>query len=315
VNAWVAVTDKDWFDFLSSREVVDEVNFWQPRPWGGRFQVLARGAPLLFKLKSPHSVIAGGGFFEAHTTLPLSLAWQAFAQKNGAATHQEVWNRITRLRGETVPSWADPEIGCIILSDPFFWPEDLWIRQPTDFSRNIVRGKSYDLRREPGRSLWREVAARVESNRPPAPGTQDRRTSIVDPSGGYAEPALTRRRIGQGTFQVIVTEAYGRSCAVTGERALPALDAAHIRPFADLQSHTVNNGLLLRSDVHRLFDAGYITVTPAYRVEASDRMREDFNDGENYLKLHGASINLPARSEDHPGAEYLRWHNDKRFRG
>jgi putative restriction endonuclease len=38
--------------------------------------------------------------------------------------------------------------------------------------------------------------------------------------------------------------------------------------------------------VHRLFDAGYLTVTPEYRVEASNSMRQDFNDGENYLKLH-----------------------------
>jgi putative restriction endonuclease len=114
---------------------------------------------------------------------------------------------------------------------------------------------------------------------------------------------------------VIVTDVYRRSCAITGERALPALDAAHIRPFSDLKTHSVNNGLLLRSDVHRLFDSGYMTVTPEYRVEASGRMREDFDDGENYLKLHGARMSLPSRPEDHPDAEYLRWHNENKFRG
>jgi putative restriction endonuclease len=72
---------------------------------------------------------------------------------------------------------------------------------------------------------------------------------------------------------------------VTRERALPTLDAAHIRRFSERPEHDVRNGLLLRSDVHRLFDAGYVTVTPRYKVEVSHRVRDDFNDGENYLRL------------------------------
>ncbi|HEY8483331.1 MAG TPA: hypothetical protein VIL13_01885, partial [Longimicrobiales bacterium] len=69
MNAWVAVTDRDWFDFLSRQPDVDEVNFWQPNPWGGRFGVLRRGEPMLFKLKSPVNAIAGGGFFEYYVDL------------------------------------------------------------------------------------------------------------------------------------------------------------------------------------------------------------------------------------------------------
>jgi putative restriction endonuclease len=88
MNAWVAVTDKDWFNFLSRLQDVDEVNFWQPNPCGGHFGVLSRGEPLLFKLKAPHNAIAGGGFFQAYTSWPLSLAWQAFGAKNGAASRR-----------------------------------------------------------------------------------------------------------------------------------------------------------------------------------------------------------------------------------
>jgi putative restriction endonuclease len=133
--------------------------------------------------------------------------------------------------------------------------------------------------------------------------------------GGYGDPSLVPHRLGQGTFRVIVTDAYQRQCAVTRERALPALEAAHIRPFSEVETHHVRNGLLLRSDVHRLFDAGYITVTPEHRVEASSRMRDDFNDGENYMRLHGSSILLPVNSELHPDPTALRWHNDNCFRG
>ena len=309
MNAYVAVTDRDWFNFLARQENVDEVNFWQPHPWGGRFGVLNRGEPLLFKLKSPVNMIVGGGFFEHYTDLPFSLAWQAFGPKNGAEDQQQLWNRIESLRHEPLERWEDPDIGCILLVEPFFWPEELWIPQPANWAPNIVRGRRYDLTVEPGVTLWRQVVDRMHAQ-PMA--TAEEQLQIP---GGYGAPVLTPHRLGQGTFRIVVTDAYERRCAVTGERALPALEAAHIRPFSDLPRHEIQNGLLLRSDVHRLFDAGYVTVTPEHRVEASGRMREDFNDGENYLKLHGAKVRVPADPAKQPSAESLRWHNENRYRG
>jgi putative restriction endonuclease len=308
VNAYVAVTDRDWFDFLSSRPDVDEVNFWQPNPWGGQFGVLRRGEPLLFKLKKPVNAIAGGGFFEYYADLPMSLAWDAFGVKNGAASKQAVWDRIARLRRDRPAWYEDFTIGCIVLVEPFFWPEELWIPQPSDFAVNIVRGRTYGLTDGTGAALWSEVVARLQGSSVTPIGDREI-------SGGYADPALIRRRIGQGTFRVAITETYQRQCAITRERALPALEAAHIRPFAELQTHYLKNGLLLRSDVHRLFDSGYITVTPNLHVEASARMRTDFNDGENYMKLHGGSIWVPDRPEWKPDPEALRWHNENVFRG
>src|SRR5215211_3132406 len=75
----------------------------------------------------------------------------------------------------------------------------------------------------------------------------------------YGSEFLTRTRLGQGAFRVLVTEAYTRRCAVTGERTLPALEAAHIQPFSKLGPHLTTNGLLLRSDLHKLFDLGYLS--------------------------------------------------------
>lgn len=308
MNAYVAVTDRDWFDFLSAQGGVDEVNFWQPRSWGGEFGVLRRGEPLLFKLRAPVNAIAGGGFFEYYAELPMSLAWDAFGIKNGAAALQAVRERIVRLRRTPSDWYEDFTIGCIVLVEPFFWPQELWIPQPTDFSGQIVRGKGYDLTAGTGAALWAEVAQRLQS------------TSVVSASepilrGGYAEPALVRRRIGQGTFRVAVTQAYQRQCAITRERALPALEAAHIRPFAETTEHYVKHGLLLRSDVHRLFDKGYVTVTPELRVEASHRMKEDFNDGDNYLQLHGSKVWVPQSEDLQPDPEVLAWHNENVYRG
>lgn len=314
MNAYVAATDKDWFDFLASREDIDEVNFWYPKPWGGRFRVLSDGQPLLFKLKAPHNAIAGGGFFKHYTTLPLSLAWDAFGEKNGAATHVEVWRRITRLRGGTPRPGDDPTIGCVILLEPFFWPEELWIKDPPGWHPNIQRGRKYDLQQdEDGARIWEMVVERLEASR--TMGVRDREGESHELPGGYSDPILQPRRLGQGTFKTLIRDIYDRRCAVTGEKALPALEAAHIVPFSERPEHRVRNGMLMRSDIHRLFDAGYLTVTPEYRVEASGTMRDDFDDGKNYLKLHGAEVAVPERKEWTPDPEALRWHNEERFRG
>jgi putative restriction endonuclease len=315
MKAYVAVTDHAWYEFLARQEDLDEVNFWQPNPWGGEFQVLDRGQPLLFKLKSPHNAIAGGGFFEHYTELPISVAWDAFGEKNGALSLDVVRQRIGRLRRETPRPWEDYTIGCIVLVEPFFWPEEPWIRDQPGWSPQIVRGKTYDLREEAGREIWNEVRLRLESADSGQPRVAEPRAPQLELEGGYGEAVMRPRRIGQGTFQTVITDVYRRQCAVTRAKALPALDAAHIRPFSERPEHYVRNGLLLRSDVHRLFDVGYVTVTPDYHVEVSRQIRDDFNDGENYLRLNGSNVWVPEEEDRRPDPEVLEWHNENRFRG
>ncbi len=308
MNAYVAVTDQGWFDYLASIPSIDEVNFWQPAPWRGQFGVLRRGEPLLFKLKAPVNAIGGGGFFEHYTELPLSLAWQAFGDKNGARSLEELRLRTAPLRSVAPDPWEDYRIGCLILVEPFVWPASDWIPQPRDWKSNIVRGRRYDLTTGIGYELWQEVLHRLQ-----APAALGEGGLMV--RGGYSDAAPARRRIGQGTFRILVTDAYGRECAISRERALPALEAVHIKPFNLVETHDVTNGLLLRADLHRLFDVGYVTVTPEYRVEVSRRIREDFDDGATYLDFHGRAIALPRSLEVRPQPEYLRWHNENKFRG
>src|SRR5437879_8256493 len=87
---------------------------------------------------------------------------------------------------------------------------------------------------------------------------------------------LRTLREGQGAFRVRVLDAYGRRCSVTGERSLPVLDAAHIQEYLGPESNHVQNGLSLRTDIHRLYDEGYVTITPEFRFEVSKRLREEF---------------------------------------
>ena len=126
----------------------------------------------------------------------------------------------------------------------------------------------------------------------------------------YGTEYITRSRLGQGAFRVLVTDAYSRRCSITGEKTLPVLQAAHIQPFAEYGPHSVNNGLLLRSDLHILFDQGFLTVTKDLHVEVNSRIKEEYENGRDYYALHGKPLKvLPPREEDRPAREFLDWHN------
>lgn len=306
MKLYVGVTDNDWYRFLSQLPNVDEVNFWQP---GGshKFGALGPGELFLFKLHSPENFIAGGGFFTHSSLLPVSLAWEAFGEKNGAATFEEMRSKIIRYRTATDPH-EDFKIGCIILQHPFFLAEGDWIPVPSDFHLNIVQGKSYDLDTGTGKELWDAIRLRVQSQ--PAAQLQVGEGNVM-----WSDPVLVRQRLGQGSFRILVTDTYQRRCAVTQEKALPALEAAHIRPVKEEGKHRIDNGLLLRSDIHKLFDAGYVTVTPDYKFRASRKLKDDFDNGEEYFQLEAGKLWLPRRPEDQPNREFLEWHSDTVFRG
>ncbi len=304
MKLWVGVTDNSWFEFLS-KTGADEVNFWQPSA-KAPFVSLPPGTPFLFKLKRPHNHIAGGGFFVKFVTLPLHLAWEAFGEKNGAPS----LDQLDRLVRPLVPDQkaASFDIGCTILTNPFFFKVDQWIDAPEDWSLNIVRGKTYDTTDQIGARLWKKVEERL------SPGENLLR--IEEQPAQYGAPFLSYARLGQGAFRVLVTEAYKRRCAITGESTLPVLEAAHIKPFSRSGPNNAFNGLLLRSDFHKLFDLGLVTLTPELQMEISPKIREEWFNGRAYYRLHGQKIAvIPDNPMDRPRPEFLRWHNDNVYIG
>lgn len=307
---FVGVTDNEWFAHLA-RLRPDELNFWRPK--GAGFKALLPGAPFLFKLHSPQNYIVGGGFFVRYARVPLSLAWDAFGEKNGAPNLEEFRRLIRKRRGG---SDFNPDIGCIILNEPFFFAREEWIPAPESWASNIVTGKGFDTEEAEGHRLWMQVQERLEMlGALPGPGGMA--TGVgEDDEPRLGREYLTRGRLGQGAFRVLVTSAYQRRCALTGERTLPVLQAAHIQPFTEKGPNRTSNGLLLRSDLHILFDRGYLTVTPEYRVEVSSRIREEFENGRDYYRLRGEPLLvLPEEAEDLPGREFLQYHNREVYVG
>lgn len=307
MKIWVGVTDKNWFDHLALLRP-DEVNFWQPS--GSRtFRVLQPGEPFLFKLHAPDNCIVGGGYFVRYSALPASLSWDAFQRKNGVDSLGELVRRVRRYRPNDEA--LDPIIGCNVLTEPFFLEREKWIPIPESFALNIVSGKSYDTATTEGLALWNAVRQASQA----VNVLEDAASASSYADTWYGDAYLTRARLGQGAFRVLVTDAYQRRCAVTGERTLPVLEAAHIKPYALSGPHRVSNGILLRSDLHKLFDLGYVTVTSDLRLEVSRRLKAEWENGREYYAYQGQELRFrPTERTQLPDADFLRWHNESVFR-
>ena len=125
---------------------------------------------------------------------------------------------------------------------------------------------------------------------------------------------MMRPRLGQSSFRVMVTDAYKRKCAITGENTLAALEAAHIVPYGAEGTHDVRNGLLLRADFHRLFDAGLVGVTPDLRIKISPRIRETYFNGKAYYRLNDQQLSVvPEQASQKPDPDRLNWHMQNTF--
>lgn len=310
MRVFVGNTDINWFNYLANIRP-DEVNFWQPASKQA-FRALDVGEMFLFRLKSPINHIAGGGFFLRHVFLPISLAWEAFGEKNGAADYYSFSNSIYKYRKTDQRSEPNPEIGCIILSLPFFFDEKDWI--PIAWKPGIVQGKTYDMNTLEGKRLIEQVQGRL--------GGLERLTGLNEvehfreEKNRYGKGYIVQPRIGQGAFKVLVTEAYHRRCAISGERTLPVLDAAHIKPYSLKGPHSTSNGLLLRKDLHTLFDKGFITIDEKYNIEVSKKIKECYGNGRDYYAFHGKKLEIiPDQPQDRPSPDYLRWHNENIYLG
>ena len=317
----ISNTDADWYRHLSALsarpEGLDEANFWKPSGRQG-FAALSFGEPLVFKLKKAHGhAVVGFGLFAAFRRLSVAEAWTVFGEANGASSLADVETRVgkyvQRAPGESLSS--SHRIGCVLLAAPVFFPRDMWVDGPADWSDNTVAGAGYDSATGEGRRIWRECLDRAATlgqalDLSPAvardPSEHPTLFSAEAPER-YGAERTVRPRLGQGTFRFALEQAYGR-CAVTGEHSLPALDAAHIVPYGAGGEHAVENGLLLRADVHRLFDAGYVTVTADYEFRVSTRLRKDYDNGRVYYEHDGRTIWTPAGPYPKPDPARLDRH-------
>jgi len=292
VQLYVGITDYDWFTLHSSKPTAEEVNFWRPstQPYRKDFYP---GMPFLFKLHAPHNYIVGGGFFLEFLTLPLSVAWRSFREGNGARSFEEFRNLIGAYRplGPT----EDPVIGCTILSEPFFFDKSDWIPSAPYLSGPVVSGKG-NFESAVALKLWLQMTERLAAAEMRLQSKEiGPATMAALETARYGTPILTAPRLGQRSFRALITKGYDYRCAISGERTLPVLQAAHILPYGQGGQHELSNGLLLRSDLHILFDQHYITIEPTNRITlVSRRIGEQFKNGRDYYALRNRPLAQPA---------------------
>lgn len=137
------------------------------------------------------------------------------------------------------------------------------------------------------------VAAEIEPNTPP-PETGVREWEI--------RQVLKRR--GQARFRADLIEAYDGHCAISDCDAADALEACHVASYSESVNNRKSNGILLRADLHTLFDLGLLAIHPVdMSVILSPKLMNT-----SYQPLHGRRVKLPKEPEDRPNAGALKDH-------
>jgi len=316
-SPYIAHTHREWFDNLSRQAVrrgglarLDEVNFWSPGTTKPLGHVLP-GEPIFFRLGAPLRRIAGYGFFADHLdNVTVQLAWDLFGRKNGASTPTEFW----RILGRTSPASRLRPIGCTILREVVFWPDDRWLPWGPErgyANTGVQRGR---FESDPANvALLMGLLSRDGTRAPDDLGEDFRLVQSDDRRVATAEAVA---REGQGTFRARLLKAYGGQCAVTREHTEPVLAAAHIQPYLGPASNHIKNGLILTQEFHTLFDRGLVCVEPTrgdYRLRVSDLLYERWNNGHRYRRHDGRILHVPERPAMRPSGEALEWHRENVF--
>ncbi|WP_179188614.1 HNH endonuclease [Kiloniella majae] len=134
-----------------------------------------------------------------------------------------------------------------------------------------------------------------------------------DPDGvsegrDYIDRAVAARS-GQPAFRKKLLNVYKNKCAITGTNVLGVLEAAHIIPYNGAETNNIQNGLLLRSDLHTLFDRGLIRIKSTnYSVQLSSLLKNTY-----YSNFNENIINLPVNESARPSRRALDYHYKHTF--
>jgi putative restriction endonuclease len=185
----------------------------------------------------------------------------------------------------------------LVLSSPEFYPDDAFI-DPDEaglpMAITVVKHKYFDH------------DANATSAAQPAP-QQD--FELVGDDESPHKLTTRKDRLGAGAFRDSLLSAYGGACCVTGETSAEVLEAAHIEPYVNAGSNHVQNGLLLRVDIHRLFDAGLLTLDDDFTLRISPRLRSPA-----YQALNGRRLTLPLDTTARPSVVAIQAHRGAKRR-
>ena len=191
------------------------------------------------------------------------------------------------LDSETVEEDMD-KVGDIVVVPPTY-PEPMGAMREFKYMRDKCRGIAEDAT-----DTGAEAELAASKSFCPNP-EDDARTRVL-------RGVISRQ--GQSKFRRELLQIYGKCCAVTGCRVQPLLEAAHVTPYLGEQTNALSNGILLRADIHSLWDLGLLAVHPIERtvhvsttVSGCDSM---------YAELVGKKVRIPNPVDFQPSEMSLR---------
>lgn len=311
-SIYLANTDHRWFDFLKASQPHSEVNFWKPSHQN--FKAVSKGELFAFRLTAPRNLVGGYGVLVSSLNVTIQFAWDSLGISNGHASMSDMLSSIAKYRSDRK---IDPQsvIGARLLANPIFFDESDWFEVPEDWSPNIVTGKVYNTNSITGATLWDRLMERTPSHVLFSREEEEAKGLLREEGPRFAVPQLITPRLGQGLFRVQVASAYRFECAVSDTKVAPALEAAHIIPYSVGGAHQIQNGIFLRRDIHSVLDSGFATLSDDYRFHVSGKIRSIFNNGNEYLRLHGQRLKLPDQTTLWPAKNSIRWHQSERYIG
>jgi putative restriction endonuclease len=286
----ISPTDNHWFQFLRDAGFNSYVNFWTPTPWN--IKRMSPGNRWYFLLKSPIREIGGFGEFVEYKNLTAIEAWKEYGQRNGCVDKKQMVERIQvyidknseEFGGKSIDINSH-EIGCVILKNCQFWDEEKY-KRPEDyeigFATQVVKYKYFD-QYDPFTNL---------------PDDIDNFSLLNEPREEFKKEVNQRK--GQSEFKGRILKAYNNKCCVSGETCPELLEAAHLQQYLNDSSNHIQNGILLRIDLHRLFDNGLLFIDNEYKVHISPILLSP-----SYKQFEGIKISLPNNPNEYPSKECL----------
>ena len=280
----IAVTDRSWFDYQRSHAYIDDVNFWTPSDWNPTR--LQSGDFFIFKLKGSGDIIGGYGTFVKYKYQSLEHTWNEFGRKNGFNNKEDFIATLTSF-----PTCRGNTCGCIILKDVVYFDD-----------HEQKSRQQLGIKKSPGQRYSYVDEFPFLNLQPPTSNY-----SLVLPTEKEKKMQSITQRVGQGEFHTAVSKAYKNACCVTGETIPELLQAAHIQDYYNKNSNHIQNGLLLRIDIHKLFDSGLLYIEETNRDEAEFIVRlSSLVKSELYQQLDGKRISLPDNRADWPSSAALQ---------
>ncbi len=136
------------------------------------------------------------------------------------------------------------------------------------------------------------------------------------PKEGKVREQLIKVRVNQSFFRSSILAAYNSTCCITGINQPEFLIAGHIRPWGIDKKNRLNprNGLAINALHDKAFETGLMTITPEYKVKVSSLLlgQKSQHVLDFFVKFENQQIILPSRFL--PDVEFLKYHNEERFK-